>query len=83
MRKKGYVEASTEACTKGQNLTLRRSLARLHAPETLLELPLGGVELGEGAGQMLHLLVQLLLHLGELLRAEAIEANLPYRDAKE
>jgi len=46
---------------------------RLDASQTLLELLLRGVQLCEGVGQVLDFLVQLLLHLRELLGREAVK----------
>lgn len=44
----------------------------LDASKTVAELDLGGLELGEGRGEVLELLVELVLHLGELLCAQGV-----------
>ena len=53
----------------------READAALHDARALPELALGGVQLAEGARQVLDLFVQLLLHGAQLLRAEAVEAH--------
>lgn len=57
------------------NRTFRSGSSTLNASQTLLELGLGSVELGEGRRQVLELLVQLLLNLGELLGLERVEVD--------
>lgn len=58
-----------------RNRTFRGGSSGLHASKALLELVLGSVELGEGRRQVLELLVQLLLNLGELLGLERVEVD--------
>lgn len=48
---------------------------RLDTPETFSELALGSLELCKGARQMLHLIIQLLLDLAQLLSAQAVEVD--------
>lgn len=55
--------------------TFRGGSSGLHASKAFLELVLGSVELGEGRRQVLELLVQLLLNLGELLGLERVEID--------
>jgi hypothetical protein len=55
--------------------TMRCLPLLLHAPQAFLELALGGNELREGCGEMLHLLIQLLLDLRELLYTQAVKAH--------
>lgn len=47
----------------------------MDALQAVLELALGAVQLGVRLGQMLELLVELLLDLGELLRLEGVEVD--------
>ena len=55
--------------------TWGRILAGLDSSEAVLKLVLGAVELREGLGEVLELLVELLLDLGELLGREGVEVD--------
>lgn len=50
-------------------------LAALDTAEAVPELGLRGLQLGEGRGEVLELLVELVLHLGELLHAQGVEVH--------
>ena len=59
----------------GPRLTTLCACARLDDLVAVLEFRLGAMELGEGGGEVLELLVELLLDLGELFGREGVEVD--------
>jgi hypothetical protein len=59
----------------GPGLTTLCACAGLDDLEAVLEFRLGAMELGEGGGEVLELLVELLLDLGELFGREGVEID--------
>lgn len=61
--------------SRGPGLTALCACTGLDALVAVLEFRLGAMELGEGGGEVLELLVELLLDLGELLGREGVEVD--------